>query len=63
MSLAASDALGRRRGSLEAYAGEPRMSWLTRHSWRVLALVCVSIGAVNAFLPLLPTTVSWIVAA
>lgn len=39
------------------------MSSLKRRSWRVLALVCVSIGAVNAFLPLLPTTVFWIVAA
>ena len=39
------------------------MSSLTRCAWRVLGVVCVSIGAVNVFLPLLPTTVFWIVAA
>ena len=37
--------------------------WFTRRAWRVLAVVCLSVGAVNAFLPLLPTTVFWIVAA
>lgn len=35
----------------------------TRRAWHVLAVVCASIGAVNAFLPLLPTTVFWIIAA
>ena len=39
------------------------MSSLARRAWRALAFVCVTIGAVNAFLPLLPTTVFWIVAA
>ena len=39
------------------------MSSIARPSWRVLGVVCASIGAVNAFLPVLPTTVFWIIAA
>lgn len=35
----------------------------TRCAWRVLAVACASIGAVNAFLPVLPTTIFWIIAA
>jgi uncharacterized membrane protein YbaN (DUF454 family) len=39
------------------------MSSIARRAWRVLGVVCASIGAVNAFLPVLPTTVFWIIAA
>jgi uncharacterized protein len=46
-----------------AYAKRSGLSSITRPAWRVLAVVCASIGAVNVFLPLLPTTVFWIIAA
>ena len=46
-----------------AHAKQPGMSSIMRRAWCVLAVVCASIGAVNAFLPLLPTTVFWIIAA
>ena len=39
------------------------MSSITRRAWHVLAVVCASIGAVNAFLPILPTTIFWFIAA
>ena len=35
---------------------------LRRLAWRAVGTVCFVIGAVNAFVPLLPTTVFWIVA-
>lgn len=46
-----------------ARAKQPRISSITRRAWLVLAVACTSIGAVNAFLPVLPTTVFWIIAA
>ena len=46
-----------------ARAKRPATSSITRRAWLVLAVVCASIGAVNAFLPVLPTTVFWIIAA
>jgi uncharacterized membrane protein YbaN (DUF454 family) len=44
-------------------AGQSEMSTIMRRAWHVLAVVCASVGAVNAFLPMLPTTVFWIIAA
>ena len=51
------------RGSKLSLPRSEQPGSFTRHAWRLLAVVCLSVGAVNAFLPLLPTTVFWIVAA
>ena len=40
----------------------PAAARLRRLAWRSLGTTCFVIGAVNAFVPLLPTTVFWIVA-
>lgn len=55
-------ATGQGRLSVTPADSAPPLGPARRRGWRALGTACLAIGTISVFVPLLPTTVFWIIA-